>query len=110
MTEGIDERKRRRVFPETFKREAVDRAQTSGLSVRAVAAELGLHETVLHRWIRAYGASGMEPVRPVTRQAPAPSPADLAAENARLRRENARLQTERDILKKAALIFGGGTR
>jgi hypothetical protein len=29
MTEKIEERKRRRVFPETFKREAVDRAQTS---------------------------------------------------------------------------------
>jgi transposase len=33
-----------------------------------------------------------------------PSPADLAAENARLKRENARLSMERDILRKAALI------
>jgi transposase len=43
-------------------------------------------------------------------QAPAPSPSDLAAENARLRRENERLRMERDILKKAALIFGSASR
>ena len=32
----------RRVFPESFKREAVDRVVTSGLSAGKVAAELGL--------------------------------------------------------------------
>jgi transposase len=42
-------------------------------------------------------------------QAPAPSPSDLASENARLRRENERLRMERDILK-AALIFGSASR
>ncbi|MDB5059204.1 MAG: transposase family protein, partial [Chloroflexi bacterium] len=36
----------RRVFPETFKREAVDRVAGSGPAVMAVARELGLHETV----------------------------------------------------------------
>ena len=35
----------RRVFPETFKREAVERVATSGLPVGAGARELGLHET-----------------------------------------------------------------
>ena len=47
--------------------------------------------------------------RPTT-QAQGPSPADLAAENARLKRELQKAQTERDILKKAALIFGAATR
>ena len=47
--------------------------------------------------------------RPVT-QAQGPSPADLAAENARLKRELQRTQMERDILKKAALIFGTASR
>ena len=46
----------RRVFPETFKREAVDRVVSSGLSVIAVARELGLHETVLRRWMMQFGA------------------------------------------------------
>jgi len=35
----------RRVFPEAFKREAVDRVASSGLSVGEVARELGLRET-----------------------------------------------------------------
>jgi transposase len=35
-----------------------------------------------------------------------PSPADQAAEIARLRRELDRVRTEGDILKRAALIFG----
>jgi transposase len=43
-------------------------------------------------------------------QASVPSPSDLAAENARLRRENERLRMERDILKRAALIFGAAFR
>jgi transposase len=34
----------RRLFPEAFKREAVDRAASSGLPVEKVATELGLHE------------------------------------------------------------------
>ena len=47
--------------------------------------------------------------RPIT-PAPPPLPSDLAAEFARLRRENDRLRMERDILKKAALIFGSASR
>lgn len=43
---------RRRVFSEAFKREAVDRLTSSGLSAGQVAQELGLHETVLRRWVR----------------------------------------------------------
>ena len=46
----------RRVFPEAFKREAVDRVASSGLSVGEVARELGLHETVLRRWMMQFGA------------------------------------------------------
>jgi len=46
----------RRVFPEAFKREAVDRVRSSGLSAGKVAAELGLHETVLRRLMMQFGA------------------------------------------------------
>ena len=55
--------------------------------------------------VQATGASR----RPTT-QASSPSPSDLAAEVARLRRENGQLRMERDILKKAALIFGAASR
>lgn len=101
--------RRRREFPEAFKRQAVERVRTSGLSNIAVAKELDVHETVLRRWIQRYGETGATPAKRagVTAAAAGPSPADLAAENARLKRENARLQTERDILRKAA--FAGGS-
>ncbi len=100
---------KRRVFPETFKREAVDRVATSGLPVGRVATELGLHETVLRRWVMQLRTVAGAVRRP-TPQVPPPLPSDLAAENARLRRENDRLRMERDILKKAALIFGSASR
>ena len=101
---------RRRVFPEAFKREAVDRLTSSGLSAGQVAQELGLHETVLRRWVRDLAPQATGPARRPILLAAGPSPADLAAENARLRRENERLRMERDILKKAALIFGAASR
>jgi transposase len=101
---------KRRVFPESFKREAVDRAVSSGLSAGKVAIELGLHETVLRRWMMQFGTQATGPVRRPNTQAAAPSPSDLVAEVARLRRDNDRLRMERDILKKAALIFGAASR
>lgn len=90
----------RRVFPEAFKREAVDRLTSSGLSAVQVAQELGLDEVVLRRWVRDLAPQVTGPARRPILQAAAPLPADLAAENARLRRENARLRMERDILKR----------
>ena len=102
--------KKRRFFPEEFKRQAVDRVETSGLRITDIAAELGIHETQLRRWMRQLGRSGTGPARRPVTQAQGPSPADLAAENARLKRELQKAQTERDILKKAALIFGAATR
>ena len=100
----------RRVFPDSFKREAVDRVASSGLSVGAVAKELGLHETVLRRWMTQFGLQSAGAARRSTTQAPSPSPSDLAAEVSRLRRENGQLRMEWDILKKAALIFGAASR
>ena len=103
--------RKRRVFPEAFKREAVERVRTSGVPIVRVAEELGLHETVLRRWISRFGGrtAASSPRRPTSVPSMS-SPADLAAENARLKRELHRAETERDILKKAALIFGGATR
>ena len=82
------------------------------MTIIAVADELGLHETVLRRWIQKFSEPGTAAPRrrAATSAMPGSSPADLAAENARLRRENARLSMERDILRKAALIFGAATR
>ncbi len=94
--------RKRRVFPEAFKREVVERVRTSGVPIVRVAEELGLHETVLRRWISRFGgrtAAGSS--RRSTSVPSTPSPADLAAENARLKREPHRAEMERDILKKS---------
>jgi transposase len=45
----------RRMYLESFKAEAVDRVANSGLSAGAVVRELGLHETVLRRWMARSG-------------------------------------------------------
>ncbi len=101
----------RRIFPEAFKREAVARVSASGLPPSKVASELGLHETVLRRWMRQFTVcSGTAPSGQQRAQPVAPSVADLAAENSRLRRENDRLRMEREILKKTVTIFGAGAK
>ena len=102
--------RRRWVFPEAFKREAALRVTMSGQPIVRVAEELGLHETVLRRWMTKYGAEGTAPQRRRPTQAVAPSLADLASENARLKRELQKARMERDILKEAARIFGAASR
>ncbi len=105
--------KRRRFFPDAFKLEAVA-AVRGGRPVSQVAAELGLPDRLVRGWLRwaeGRGTAGSgAPAPPALVGASArrvgPSPADQAAGIARLRRENERLRMERDILKRAALIFG----
>ena len=99
---------RRRVFPETFKREAVEKATTSGLPTGTVAAELGVHETMLRRWMAQFPPA--DEIQTSYDRQPAlnlSSPSsDLIAENARLRAEIERLRADREILKKAlAIVF-----
>ena len=83
--------KQRRYFPGSFKRQAVERVSTSSLPICRLAEELGVHETVLRRWITRFAEPGTGR-RPVT-QAQGPSPADLAAENARLGASTASVQS-----------------
>ena len=107
--------RQRRFFPDAFKLEAVA-AIRGGRSVSAVAAELGLPDRLVRAWLRwaegrmAAGSGAPVPTPTKELAAPArrvgPSPADQAAEIGRLRRELDRVRMERDILGKAALIFG----
>lgn len=104
--------KTKRKFTDEFKAEAVGLLEKSGKPLSAVARELGLAPPVLRAWREALrdapGRLG-GPVRHEARNAPAGvgSPADLAAEIARLRAVNARLEMHNEILKKAIAVVGG---
>jgi len=100
---------RPRSYTEDYKRQVVDVVVSTGRTATSVAAEVGLHHTLLSRWVRRYGpsagAAAAAPARPapVPSLKPVPVPhAAQAAEIARLKRENERLRMERDILKRGS--------
>lgn len=102
------EKAKRRSFTEDYKRQTVELVHSSGRSIGSIAAEIGLAETVLRKWVNRFGTSAQPsaaPRRP-TPQAALPT-ADQASEIAKLKRENERLRMERDILKKSIAIFAG---
>ena len=86
-----------------------------GTGRTAVAAEVGVHPTLLCRWVKQYGPGHGETeatrsaVTPPLKPLPVPT-ADQAAEIARLNRENERLRMKRDILKKGIAIFAVPSR
>jgi transposase len=56
--------KERRVYPADFKAEAVALAGKREKPIRQVAADLGINENMLHRWIqqaKEAGGSGLPP-------------------------------------------------
>ena len=50
--------RQRRSFTEEYKRQAVDLVASSGRSIRSVAKELGLRDSVLRRWVEQRGVGG----------------------------------------------------
>lgn len=88
----------RRKFSPEFKSQAVRLAKQVDISLNSVANDLGIHDSVLRRWIR-------EAANPAEARQPGSDAAELAREVSRLRRENARLKMERDIIKKALGYF-----
>lgn len=91
-------KKQQRYTPE-FRAEAVKLVTEQGLSQETAAKRLAIPKGTLANWIAASKAStGLS--APGARSA-----AELAAENARLRKELAEARIERDILKKATAYF-----
>ena len=99
----------RREFTEEFKREAVLLLESSGRPLMQVAKEFGIQPSMLRNWrARGHGPAGSAAGQAGTGKVmPAASPEQ--AEIRQLRKELERAQMERDILKKAALIFGQAT-
>lgn len=85
----------RRKHSNEFKMEAVRMAQRGDIAATQVAEDLGIHGSLLHKWIKQFGkqSDGSQ----VT--------ANEHEELIRLRRELRIVKEERDILKKATAFF-----
>jgi transposase len=79
-------------YDNEFKKQAVKKI-LDGQSVASVSRELGIAEGVLHNW----------------KKLKLESSSNLEKENLELRKQLKEVEMERDILKKAALIFGRGS-
>ena len=100
--------KTRRDFTPEFKREAVALLESSGRPLMQIATELGISPSMLRNWRAVVNGGPPQPragSKVAANSAPMTSPADQAAEIARLRRELDRTRMERDVLKKAIGIF-----
>jgi transposase len=92
--------KTRREFTPEFKREAVALLESSGRPTMQIATELGISPSMLRNWrALAHGAAPRSRAAPTPLPAGTASPADRAAEIARLRRQLDRTRMERDVLK-----------
>ena len=78
-----------RKYDDDYKRDAVKKIH-DGQSVASVSRELGVSESVLHKWRKEAVATASDSEREVIE----------------LKRRLREVEMERDILKKAALIFG----
>ena len=89
----------RRTFTREFKLEAVKLVRERGVTVAQAARDLGVHGTVLRRWVQEVAADAPQAFPGQGQMKPE------QGELARLRREVIKLKAERDILKKAAAYF-----
>lgn len=92
-------RRDRRSFTSEFKREAVHLVTQEGHSLSAVARDLDLDPKMLRRWRQEVEQEGAGAFPGKGHQSPEEE------EVRRLRREVERLRMEREILKKALVIF-----
>jgi transposase len=88
----------RRTFSREYKLAAVKKVISQGLSYREVARDLGIQDTLIHNWRKAFEADG-------TLQVEVAKSPSMEAEMKRLREENRQLKMERDIFKKATAYF-----
>ena len=85
----------RRKHSNEFKLEAVKLTERGDVPIRQVAKDLGISESLLHKWINQFGTmSNGSRVTPEEHE-----------ELIRLRRELRTVKEERDILKKATVFF-----
>jgi len=86
----------KREFDDGFRRNAVALVESSGRSLKEIAAELGVSHWNLRDWTKKHGRN---------KPKPAATPAEVQREMARLRRENEALAARCEVLKKALGIL-----
>jgi transposase len=89
----------KKTYTQEFKREAVRLAQSSGKPIAHVARELGISDASIHQWRKELAAHGQEAF---------PGSGHQTAQEEELRRLKRKLEVtrqERDILKKALIVF-----
>lgn len=84
-------------YDDEFKRNALQKV-FNGQSVRSVSEELGVNESLIHKWKRAARQNG-----------DGNQTGQELAETAALKKRVRELEMEVEILKKATLIFGRGS-
>lgn len=87
-------KRRRRVFSKEFKREAVRLVRSSDKPTTQVAHELGVAQSMLHRWIEEVEAEEKTGLT-----------SSELEELKQLRKDKARLEMEVEILGKATAFF-----
>ena len=92
----------RKKYSKEFKLETINLVLQQGYTINEVAANLGIHVSMINRWIREYRQSQRNAFK---------GNGSLSTEQQELRRlreENRKLKMERDIPKKAADFFARG--
>jgi transposase len=100
---GKNSKKTRRKYDASFK-EDVLKMIMSGRPVSEIAEGLGISENLVYTWKR-----NAQKVAEAGSAGPGVYDPELAKENERLRAELKRAEQERDILKKALVVFSRGT-
>jgi transposase len=89
--------RRKRIYTEDFRAEAIALTLRPGATVTGVARDLGVNVSLLHNWLKKAREGGKVAVPPRN--------GTEAEELARLRRELERVTAERDFLKKVSAFF-----
>lgn len=95
--------KQRKKYTKEFKEGAVTLVTEQGYSAREAGANLGVHSTLISRWVNDSQSKA----------SPFPGNGTMSAEHLEIRRleeEVRRLRMEKEILKKAAAFFAQETR
>ena len=82
-------------YSDEFRRDAVRIATTSGLTRPQIASDLGVGVSTLNKWVQKQQNDDLM----------SGPHEDVEKENARLRKENRFLREEREVLKKAMILW-----